>query len=90
MRAGESCRPSAMPLKVGRKPKLTSNKVFEVVRGGSWGNCLLRGEAGGEKLSITLVGCPVAGAGRSGLGPVAGRGQEADPPTSLQKLPSLV
>ena len=42
MRARESCRPSALPLKVGRKPKLTSNKVFEVVRGGSWGNCLLR------------------------------------------------
>ena len=39
MRARESCRPSALPLKVGRKPKLTSNKVFEVVRGGSWGNC---------------------------------------------------
>lgn len=42
MRARESCRPSALPLKVGRKPKLTSNKVFEVVRGGSWGTCVLR------------------------------------------------
>lgn len=51
----ETWRPSALPLKVGRKPKLTSNKVFEVVQGGSWGKCLLRtGMLGVESCQLSL------------------------------------
>ena len=78
MRARESCRPSALPLKVGRKPKLTSNKVFEVVRGGSWGNC--RSERGGWRREAVNYSClmPSYRVGCSRLGPVTARGCEAD------------
>lgn len=54
MRARESWRPSARPLKVGRKPKLTSNKVFEVVQDGSWETAARRGEAGGSSCQLSL------------------------------------
>lgn len=67
MRARESCRPSALPLKVGRKPKLTGNKVFEVVRGGSWGNCLLReGRPEERSCQLLLFDAPVLSTERPG------------------------
>ena len=55
MRARESWRPSARPLKVGRKPKLTSNKVFEVVQGGSWETAFLRGRLGGGAVNYSCL-----------------------------------
>lgn len=51
--AAESRGPSAGPLKVGRKPKLTGNKVLEVVRG--W----LRGSAAGGGRRREAVNYPV-------------------------------
>lgn len=85
MRARESCRPSALPLKVGRKPKLTSNKVFEVVRGGSWGNCLLR-EGRLEERSCQLLLFDARLRSRPERpGPVAGRGRAESRPASLRK-----
>lgn len=85
MRARESCRPSALPLKVGRKPKLTSNKVFEVVRGGSWGNCLL-GEGRLEERSCQLLLFDAPLLSRTERpGPVADRGQAETRPGSLWK-----
>ena len=69
---------SAPPLKVGRKPKLTSNKVFEVVRGGSWGNCC--SERGGWRREAVNYSClmPSYWVRCSRLGPVTARGWEAD------------
>lgn len=40
---------------MGRKPKLTSNKVFEVVQGGSWETAGLRGRLGGGAVNYSCL-----------------------------------